>query len=199
MDNRNNNNLNNYVLYLNFLNEKLAKFFESQKPYIFCKKGCGKCCKNSQFPYSLTETVFLLEGAKKLDSETQIIVTDNINKVKLEKENFKGEVFEYDCPFLINNECSVYEYRGVICRSFGLMTLGPDEKPRIPFCCKEGGNYSNVVIDGDINISSEKFKKLGVKEVPSAFHTNYKFLTDPDFEKMFGFKFGEVKPLIDWL
>ncbi len=188
----------NYEIYLKFLNEKLTKFFNSQKQYIFCTKGCGKCCKNAQFPYSLMEIKYLLAGFLRLDKATQDIIEANLQKVAEEKKNFKGEKFMYDCPFLVNDVCSVYQYRGVICRSFGLMTTSEDGRIKAPFCCFEGYNYSNVMNKRGTKISSRKFKALGVKEEPTAFNVSYKFLTSQDFEQTFHFLFGEKKPLIDW-
>ena len=114
------------------------------------------------------------------------------------KKDFKGKKFVYDCPFLINNECVVYNYRGIVCRSFGLMTVGEDGKIKVPFCCYQGLNYANVMEEDGKHVSEEKFKKLGCKEEPTAFNVSYKFLTDPDFERGFNFSFGEKKPLIDW-
>lgn len=190
--------IENYIVYLNFLDRKLKKFFDKQKPYIFCKKGCALCCKNAQFPYSKLEIVYLMAGAQKLTDEQLNIITDNISKIKQAKSEFKGEVFMYDCPFLIDNVCSVYEYRGVVCRTFGLTSVGDNGKMKIPFCCFEGYNYSNVMEDNGNKISTEKFKKLGVKEEPVAFHIGYDFLTGADFEKWFNVKFGEKKSLIDW-
>lgn len=183
--------LENYLLYLKFLDKKLSKFFEKQKPYIKCKKGCGKCCKNAQFPYSQIEMVYLLQGATKLDDKSINKIMQNISEIKKTKENSNSneKEFSYDCPFLINNECSVYEYRGVICRSFGLMNINEEGKILMPFCCFQGYNYANVM-EGK-NISAKKFRLLNIKEEPTAFHTDYKFLTDKDFEKMFKFKFGK--------
>lgn len=190
--------LENYLAYLSFLEDEFKKFFEQQKPYIFCKKGCGKCCKNAQFPYSNIEVLYLLMGAQKLDDNTLQEVMENIKTLKQEKANFKGKKFRYDCPFLVNNECCVYDYRGIVCRAFGLLTVKADGKVEAPFCYAEGLNYSNVVEDGGKNVSPEKFKLLGVKEKPFAYNVSYKTLTDPEFERAFKFNFGEKKPLIDW-
>lgn len=88
---------------------------------------------------------------------------NNVVKIKVEKEKFKGEKFLYDCPFLIDNICSVYEYRGIICRSFGLMNVGANNKIKVPFCCFEGYNYSNVMADKGNKISTKKFTNSGVK------------------------------------
>lgn len=196
--------IENYVLYLNFIQEKLDRFFASQKPYIFCKRGCGECCKHAQFPYSQIEATYLMHGASKLDNETADIVMENVKNILEAKNNFKGDLknFDYDCPFLINNECCVYEYRGLICRSFGLMEYVEGGGVNIPFCYRLGLNYSNVIDHktetGKPRVSAERFKELGVKEEPSGFNTNYKFLTDEDFAKGFHFEFGEKKPLIQW-
>lgn len=191
--------LKNYIKYLQFLNNKLSNFFEKQKPYICCKKGCGLCCKNAEFPYTEIEIQYLMIGAWQLDLESKKLIAQNIKKISQEKAEFKGENFKYDCPFLINNQCSVYDYRGIICRSFGLMNIGSDGRIKVPFCCFKGLNYANVMEDGKSIISEEKFKALGVKEIPSAFNVNYNFLIDSDFEKLFNFKFGDKKPLIEWL
>lgn len=190
--------LNNYLTYLQFIDSKLKKFFEKQKPYIFFKKSCGLCCKNAQYPYSKIEIDYLMIGAWQLDLETKRAIAQNIKKIKKQKSEFNGDMFKYDCPFLINNECSVYEYRGIICRSFGLINVGTDGRIKVPFCCFQGFNYSNVMEDGENKISEEKFKKLGIEEEPVAFNTNYDFLTDSDFERGFNFKFGEKRPMIDW-
>ncbi len=188
----------NYAVYLEFLNEKLKKFFESQKPYIFCRKGCAKCCKNSQFPYSAIEFRYLLNGALTLDKRIQEKIEANIKKLLEKKKNFRGKKFLYDCPFLIDDVCSVYPYRGVICRTFGLMTNTVNQKIKAPFCAFKGLNYSNVLNLRKKTISVRKFKKLNTKLEPLGFNISYKYLTCEDYERTFNIKFGESKPVIDW-
>lgn len=190
--------LESYCKYLEFLDSKLEGFFDSQKPFIFCKKGCAKCCKHAEFPYSVTEMRYLFEGIEKLDIETQEKIEENLKKVIEAKQKYKGKKFLYDCPFLIDNVCSVYDYRGVICRSFGLMTNYENEKFRAPFCAFEGLNYSNVLNLKKSTISTRKYKKLNVQEEPLGFNVSYKFLTDEAFEKKFNFVFGEKRPMIEW-
>ena len=188
----------NYAVYLEFLNEKLKKFFESQKPYIFCRKGCAKCCKNSQFPYSAIEFRYLLNGALTLDKRIQEKIEANIKALLEKKKNFRGKKFLYDCPFLIDDVCSVYPYRGVICRTFGLMTNTVNQKIKAPFCAFKGLNYSNVLNLRKKTISVRKFKKLNTKLEPLGFNISYKYLTCEDYERTFNIKFGESKPVIDW-
>ena len=189
--------IQNYITYLKYLNNKLNNFFESQRPYIFCKKGCAKCCKNAQFPYSFLEFQYLMTGYLKLDKSIRDIISDRVDNIKLEKEKFTGDLFRYDCPFLINDECSIYEYRGIVCRTFGLMENAKDNVIKAPFCCYQGLNYSNVMENNDI--SEEKVQNLNPEVEPLAFNINHDILTNTDFESGFNIKFGEKKPLIDWL
>lgn len=184
-----NTKLDNYILYLAFLTNKLDKFFENQRPYIFCKKGCSKCCQNGIYPFSELEFNFLMIGFNKLPLSTQQEILNKINKIK-------KETGTYECPFLINNECSVYDYRGIICRSFGLMSINDDKPSKIPFCAFEGLNYSNV-LDGT-KISAEKFEKLNIENEPLAYNVKYEVLTNKKTEEAFGISFGAKKALIDW-
>lgn len=191
--------LQNYLIYLNLINKKLQNFFENQKSYIACKQGCAKCCKNAEFPYTEIEFKYLLEGYFKLPKDTQLLIMERICNLEAEKEKSNDDLFRYDCPFLINNSCSVYEYRGLMCRCFGLMTFWEDNaKTQVPFCAFQGLNYSNVVDFETKTISQEKFEKLGFETEPKAFNVSYKALTDTDFEESFKFKFGEKKALLDW-
>ena len=190
--------LENYAIYLNFLEKKLAKFFDSQKPYIFCQKGCSKCCRNAEFPYSALEVEYLLCGFAKLDNSTQKIILKNINNLNEAKKNFSGDNFLYTCPFLINDTCAVYNYRGIVCRTFGLIYTDKKGIAKIPFCGFNGLNYSNVLDKETKKISDKMFQDCGFKEEPLSFNISYEYLTGIDFENQFNIKFGEKKILIDW-
>ena len=188
----------NYEKYLKFVQEKLNKFFEAQSPYISCKKGCAFCCKNAQFPYSEMEFNYLVYGSLMIDKELQAKIEANIDRILKDKQQFNGDVFRYDCPFLIDNSCSVYDYRGIVCRSFGLIELGENNKVKIPFCHEKGLNYANVVDEEKQIISEEKYKALNEEKEPLSYNISYKFLTNENIEKTFGLKFGDKKSLIDW-
>ncbi len=190
-------NIENYSKYLCFLQGKLNGFFEAQSPYISCKKGCGLCCQNAEFPFSEVEFNYLVQGSMNLTIETQNKVEENIAKILQDKKEFNGEIFRYDCPFLIDNSCSIYEHRGIVCRSFGLIEASED-KAKIPFCHEKELNYSNVVDNEKKIISQEKYLALNEEKRPLAYNINYKFLTSEKAENEFGFKFGDKKPLIDW-
>ncbi len=83
------------------------------------------------------------------------------------------------CPFLVNKECSVYEYRPIICRVHGLSYL-KDDIAIVPYCVNSGLNYAEVFEDGEIRIEPIK-ENLNTPVV----------LKD--------FDYGEIRSLYDWL
>ena len=195
---RENTRIADYLLYLAYLNKKLGGFFENQSPYIFCKKGCAKCCQNGEYPFSQLEYNFIMIGFSKLPEETRQNILQKVKKIKEEKAKY-GNGYTYECPFLINNECSVYEFRGIICRSFGLMSINPKGLSKIPFCAFEGLNYSNVIEPETKIVSLEKYKQLGDNlPEPLAYNVGYEFLTSVNIEENFKLNFGDKKALIDW-
>ena len=190
--------LEKYSEYLAFLQAKLDKFFEAQSPYVACKKGCALCCKNAHFPYSEVEFNYLVRGSFSLSKNIQTKIDENIQKILKEKEVFTGDNFLYDCPFLIDNSCSLYEYRGIVCRAFGIIEARENENSKIPFCHKNGLNYSNVVDEEKMVISQEKYLALDEPKPPLAYNISYNFLSGKKVEEEFCFEFGEKKPLIEW-
>ncbi len=191
-------NFENYLIYLAYLNKKLSGFFENQYPYICCKKGCAKCCKNGEYPFSQPEFDLLMVGFLKLPEELQEKVLAKIKCIKEEKQKQNNEKFIYECPFLFDNECCVYEYRGIICRSFGLIAINNQGDSKAPFCAFEGLNYANVLDVDTKVISLEKYEKLGDIPQPLAFNVRYDFLTSKSIAENFKIDFGDKKPLIDW-
>ena len=196
--------LKNYILYLDYITKKVQQNFESQKDYICCKKGCAKCCRQARFPYSRVEFEYIYQGLLALAPDIQKQVLDKVDKVIIEKQKHNcensQEKFLYDCPFLINNECSVYDYRGLICRTFGLITYTSDteKKFNIPFCAYEGLNYSGVInIVQEKNLKQE-FEDMELSSEIKAYNLDYSSLINEKKAKSFGVEFGEVIPLIEW-
>lgn len=126
--------------YAGFLKEfdiRLHEYFESFGDNICCKKGCAECCKKGDYPLSDIELEYLMQGFMQLEPEKKIRIQNNINNM------IKGEV----CPFLINDECSVYNYRPIVCRVHGLAYFYNGEKVKLPYCVNNGKNFSKVYDD----------------------------------------------------
>lgn len=188
-----------YEKYLEYIDAKIQKFFKQAEPYVFCKEGCSYCCEKGQYPFSELEFNYLLFGTLGLTPEETNEIDKNIIEIKkLQKEN-KEEQFLYRCPFLINKRCSVYKYRGIICRTHGLAFYGENQDFKVPGCVDYGLNYSNVVDKDQKLISLEMFEKLGIENEPLAYNLSLKFLLNSEMAKILQLNFGENKLLIDWL
>ena len=160
----------NYKNFLDQLDKRLSLYSELHNKFIKCKKGCSICCEKGDYPLSQLELEYLMQGFIALNNEEKNIVKNNINQMK------KGG----KCPFLVNNECSVYTYRPIICRVYGIAYLCAKNIVKTPYCVNEGLNYSEVYKDGEIIINP-------IKEN----------LDTPTLLKEF--EFGEIRNLFDWL
>lgn len=209
IDDFSNEQFAHYKAYLNLIEERmLNKYFEEQKPYICCKAGCSHCCEKGQYPVTKIELAYLLLGFGQLSNDAKSEILAKIQKLKQDKVKFESENpnseegFMYECPFLEDHKCSVYEYRAIICRTHGLMFFiegkNGESKNKIPYCVHLGLNYSNIYDEKTDMLSEEKMKALGIKQKPLAYNLSQKILFDYEITKNLGFDFGEVKAMIDW-
>ena len=188
-----------YELYLQFLEKKLKSFFEEQSPYIYCKEGCSYCCEKGEYPFSEIEFAYLMMGVRTLDAEIVRVIENNIIELKKQKESANPDKpFMHQCPFLVNKRCSLYNFRGIICRSHGLAFFSRKRKLMVPACVDFGLNYSSVYDFDTGTISNEKYQKSGIKQEPLAHNVGVHYLTNNDFLKSIGLDFGEIKPMLYW-
>jgi len=182
--------LNRYRKYLEIVDTKLGHMFEKQAPFIKCKKGCVYCCREGEYPLSELEYVNMMLYYHTLDNEIKGVINQNI--ADLLKKNRKKF---YECPFLVNDLCSVYPARPLLCRTFGLISFRKDGRKKMPFCVDLGLNYSDVY---------EKETGMLVKcaddgTEPIAFNIDRRTLRNSEMEDLFDIYFGEDKAMIDWL
>lgn len=192
-----------YEKYLEILhNRMLQKFFAQQKEYVFCKLGCSHCCEKGQYPFSELEFKYTMMGYNNLSNEDKMIIDEQIREVKTEQVNYSGDNFMYRCPFLINKMCSIYKYRGIICRTHGLMfyykNKDGETKNKAPHCIDIGLNYSNVYDTKTQTISDDLWRKSGIETEPVAYNLSLTFLLDNILTRELKLEFGAEKTLIDW-
>lgn len=141
-------------------------------------------------------------GYNLLEQNEKTIIDSNINEIKKEKEAFKGDIFLYKCPFLINQKCSIYEHRALICRTHGLIFYiekeNGEHKSKAPACMNIGLNYSDVYDPNEEIISLELWKKTGIETEPISYNLSRKAILNNHRLKEIGINFGESKSLIDW-
>lgn len=187
-----------YKKYLNVIDSELANEFDTQKPFIKCKRGCSLCCESGDYPLSRLEMEYLMAGLTELDAEIQKKIRLSI-KTLLNQKQKTNEQFIHRCPFLSDEKyCYLYERRGLVCRTFGLASFENYNGKtciKLPECAKAGLNYSDAFDGKDVEI--EKFKNYGIDApVKHSLSLNYYEKNLPsDFS---GLEFGEIRPLLDW-
>lgn len=94
------------------------------KPDAVCKSGCSHCCK-IPVQVSIVEAAYIQEktGAKAND------LLNNSVRAPAQAKN--------DCPFLVNDNCSIYEYRPFHCRLFATYDSA--------VFCAAGGHVSHYI------------------------------------------------------
>lgn len=181
--------LNKYKKFLDFLDFKLERMFESQKPFIKCHRGCSYCCTEGEFPMSELEFIGMMLYYDTLSEELKEIIKKNIDELLSQpRQKF------YKCPFLVDSACSVYPMRSILCRTFGLIWFKKGKK-KIPFCVDKGLNFADVYNSKEDII----VKNAPDGTEPLAFNISRKVLRSKKFEKEFNIYFGEDKTLYDFL
>ena len=192
---QNKQTLKNYEQYLDLITKEINKMFENQKEYICCSNGCSLCCEQGMYPFSEIEFEYIKQAYEKLPNDIKQKVKDNVQELS----NFIGNGdFLYKCPFLIDKSCSVYSNRGLICRTFGLISENAAKKLTIPYCAENGLNYSKVYDKETHQIYMEKVQELGYKNIPMAYNLS-KYNLMYGIAKSLNFDWGESKLLIEWL
>ena len=190
-----------YKKYLNTVQPILDGYFEEQKEFLCCTKGCAYCCEKGAYPFSELEFIYIMLGFLKLDIETREGVLSRIRDLKSQYEKCEDKKnFMYRCPFLGEDKvCTVYEFRGLICRTFGLIQKLSDGKTIMAFCREHGLNYAKVFDFETQKIDYDKVKELGYKNIPQAYLIGLKNLMSEEFLGENKIEFGEIKSLIEWL
>lgn len=114
-----------------------------------CASGCSSCCQ--AFKILPIEHEYIQEKIKDLDFE----INENIKK---------GE-----CKYLVDNKCSIYDHRPIICRTHGfpLVRLNEElEEYEVSFChlnfkgvSLEKFNSNNVFFEDTFNSKLFKLNK----------------------------------------
>ena len=197
-------NLKSYIEYINLIeNTYLKKFFDIQKPYIHCKEGCAGCCQVGEYPVSELELMYMIAGFKTLPAEVQTKIIEKTDKIKAERNPENKEKYLYECPFLINNRCSIYNNRAIICRTHGLLFYITDKDGKthnkMPACVNDGLNYSEVYDPVSNTISPEMWKASKIPVEPKAYNISREVIMSNAKNAGFDIDFGDSKALIDWL
>lgn len=176
--------LKRYEKFLEKFDKRLERYFEEQCEFIKCKPGCSLCCEVGEYPFSRLEMEYLMSGFIKLPNEVKEQIRNEIKRLKNENPKL------YRCPFLINKLCSLYKYRGIVCRTHGLAWYDEDKnKIQLPYCVNKGLNYAKVFDreTGEVFLQSPIKERLLIDSV----------LNGSKAEK-YNLECGEIRPLLNW-
>lgn len=104
---------------LEILHSNLSEFFDRfQKKYgsqMKCGLGCSQCCvgRLSVFPVEARMIITWFNGLEKEEKIALQKSWEHVNEQQTEKSREK-------CNFLLDNKCSIYPVRPVLCRAQGL-------------------------------------------------------------------------------
>lgn len=161
-----------------------------------CSKGCSHCCYQIIRVHGVEEFPITKYFHEKLDTNTQTIIKANLEKWfeyynantpnrMLEEQdiyNFSQKLGadKIPCPFLINNECSIYPVRPIACRAYSV-------KDNLELC------VSNSMRDNDESATKIVFASLD-KLHTLVGHTNLRLLQYAVREKILNQKIS-LKPV----
>jgi len=119
-----------YTHALKQLDSSVLGLQQEQQRYLQCKRGCSSCCTDA-FRIRYIEAKILLA---QLTPETR----QNLQKTSEQREG--------QCVFLVDQACSVYDYRPILCRAYGLILKASDSIGTCPL------NYTELESTKGINI-----------------------------------------------
>jgi len=156
-----------------------------------CTKGCSHCCKGLKLGFGVLEIDYIVDYLNKLDDKIKDTIAINLElleKEHVDKKRNKSEflleaminhenTLLYDCPFLINDTCSIYEARPIVCRTY--LSKSFDS-------CYVEGIADNVLAE----IYAEGYKNLLFHKNNKLYSTNESI--SPNFS-FFAIKYGNNK------
>jgi Fe-S-cluster containining protein len=113
------------------VDELTSQLNERYLAHLQCGAGCSGCCQHHLSVFAVEANV-LTEAIGALPEAQQTRIRQQAEEVK--EREAKGEAVA--CPLLVDNLCSVYESRPLICRTQGLPLLyeADDGAQEIDFC-----------------------------------------------------------------
>ena len=122
---------NKYQQLITDANQLTSQLNERYRAHLQCQSGCSGCCHHhlSVFP---VEAAMMKSTIENLSNETKTII--KLQAQKITEQESRGEAVA--CPLLIDDQCSIYDSRPVICRTQGLPLLyeAEDGNSEVDFC-----------------------------------------------------------------
>ena len=124
--------LKSYADFIERYNQELNRLDEIFGKYRQCKSKCPTCC-HSLIKISYIEAYSLKKGFQQLSSKVQTQILHNvwINNFILKTDPSKKD--DLICPLLSDDNCSLYDYKPLLCTSFGFPIFN-EETVQLKIC-----------------------------------------------------------------
>lgn len=99
--------------------------------HLECRSGCSGCCRHHLSVFRV-EADRIAHAIADLPEETRSAIEARAAEIELKEA--RGE--EVSCPLLVEDRCSIYESRPLICRTQGLPLIyeTDEEEQEVDFC-----------------------------------------------------------------
>ncbi len=128
---------------------------------IQCRPGCSDCC-HQLFQITEIEAAVISRGVAKLPEAQRDSLRERAARYLEQRRllvSAKGEPEAWGslpppgtrlaCPALVENVCSIYELRPVMCRKFGIPLWNPDRPGRV-YACELNFKEGEEIVDPDL-------------------------------------------------
>jgi Fe-S-cluster containining protein len=105
-----------------YADQAIATIDQRYHPALDCKEGCSYCCRKPGVLASIPELLRILERVRQNFSESEVARLAERARgyaAQMEGRNCDDLVDEsVPCPLLVDDRCSVYEVRPLVCRGY---------------------------------------------------------------------------------
>lgn len=128
---------------------------------IQCRAGCSDCC-HQLFQITEIEAGAISRGMKELPEVERMRARERAAPYAEARRALVARAGEQEawgqlpppgarlaCPALENGICTIYEYRPLICRKFGIPLWNPDRPGRV-YACSLNFKNGEEIADGDL-------------------------------------------------
>jgi Fe-S-cluster containining protein len=124
-----------------YADEMIETIKRRHRPALDCKEGCAYCCRKPGVLASIPELLRVLEHVQLTFNEAEtrgLAQRARGYAAQMEGRNCNAPVDEsVPCPLLVNERCSVYEVRPLVCRGYNSTSVD---------ACRAAHDKSNALV-----------------------------------------------------
>ncbi len=153
--------LNKYLQLCREVEDEFARNRRLYRGRIHCRPGCSDCC-HQIFQITEIESGYITQGVRQMSTEARRRLVARARPYQEERRRLVASQGEPEawgslpppgtrlaCPALEDGVCTIYPYRPLICRKFGIPLYNPDKPGRV-YACELNFQNGEEVRDPDL-------------------------------------------------